>query len=335
MVSVGPRPRVSVVIAFLNAERYLAEAIQSVVAQTYEDWELFLVDDGSTDGSAAVAEDYAGRDARITCLHHPDRRNFGASASRNLGMRNARGEYLAYLDADDAWLPTKLEEQVRLLDDSPDVGMVYGPALEWYSWTGRPRDRARDSLRNNAVPPSTVLRPPQMLSLFLRNQRAVPSPSGILVRTAAIRNVGGSEESFRSIYDDQVLYAKVGLTTSALVTDRCWYKYRVHEAQRVSLSVRAGDGLRIREEFLRWLEGYLERGGYAGTEIWAAVQRELRPFNDPFLNKVERARHLAGRIKMGLKRRMTELLPIGPSPAPVAEPRAGAVEERPGRKVKR
>jgi len=328
-------PRVSVVIAFLDADRYLAEAIESVIGQTFEGWELLLVDDGSTDESSSIAMDYAERDGRVSYLTHQGHRNLGASASRNLGMRHAWGEYLAFLDADDVWLPGKLEEQVALLDGTAEVGMVYGPAYEWAGWTGRPRDRARDRIRDNGVPSGTIFRPPEMLTLFLRNQRTVPSPSGVLFRTSVIRSVGGSEESFRSIYDDQVLYAKLGLATASYVSDRCWYKYRVHEAQRVNLSLKAGDGLRVREEFLRWLQAYLEHRGLRGTEIWASVQHELRPFNDPFLNKVERARHWAGRIKMGLMRRLGGLMPVGRSAARVAESRGGEGKHVSQRQVER
>ena len=93
---------VSTIIIFLNAERFLAEAIESVLAQTYPTWELWLVDDGSTDRSSQLARDYAARHAaRIHYLEHPGHENRGKSASRNLGLRHARGEYVALLDADD------------------------------------------------------------------------------------------------------------------------------------------------------------------------------------------------------------------------------------------
>lgn len=97
---------VSATIAFLNAEKFLAETIESVLAQTYPNWELWLVDDGSTDGSSQIARDYAARHAdRIHYLEHPGHENRGKSASRNLGLRHARGRYVTWLDADDVWLP--------------------------------------------------------------------------------------------------------------------------------------------------------------------------------------------------------------------------------------
>src|SRR5271154_2347778 len=105
-------PLVSTIIIFLNAEKFLAEAVESVLAQTYPTWELWLVDDGSTDDSSRIARDYATRHAaRIHYLEHPGHENRGKSASRNLGLRHSRGSYVALLDADDVWLPGKLTNQ--------------------------------------------------------------------------------------------------------------------------------------------------------------------------------------------------------------------------------
>jgi len=118
-------PRVSVVMPVCNAAAFLEEAVRSVLEQTYGSWELLLIDDGSTDGSRALAERFAAEHpARIRCLHHPNNENRGASATRNLGISHARGEYLALLDADDVWLPGKLEKQVVFLDLHPEVAAV-------------------------------------------------------------------------------------------------------------------------------------------------------------------------------------------------------------------
>src|SRR5919198_1004258 len=105
-------PLVSAIIIFLNAERFIQEAIESVFAQTYDAWELLLVDDGSTDGSTAIARRYAEQHpGKVRYLEHNGHQNRGKSASRNLAIRNCTGEYIAFLDADDVWLPRKLEQQ--------------------------------------------------------------------------------------------------------------------------------------------------------------------------------------------------------------------------------
>src|ERR1700687_4623324 len=97
---------VSVVVAFYNAERFLAEAIDSVLAQTYPRWELLLVDDGSRDSGPEIAHEYAARNpGRIYCLAHPGHRNLGPCTARNLGVRHSTGQYIAVLDSDDVWLP--------------------------------------------------------------------------------------------------------------------------------------------------------------------------------------------------------------------------------------
>ena len=103
---------VSIIIIYFNAAEFFREAIESVLAQTYDHWELLLVDDGSSDGCAEIATMYAAREpSRISCLQHDGRRNLGMSASRNLGIHNAKGKYLAFLDADDYWLPDRLSKR--------------------------------------------------------------------------------------------------------------------------------------------------------------------------------------------------------------------------------
>ena len=204
-------PRVSVIIIFLNEERFLREAIESVFAQTDRDWELLLVDDGSSDRSTDIvrqyAEDYAGK---VRYLEHDGHRNRGMSASRNLGIRHARGTYIATLDADDVWFPHKLQQQVAVLDSQPEAGMVYGTTQYWHSWTGNPEDRQRDSIRELGIQPNTLLRPPALLP-FLLDGKTTPSNSNILVRREVVAAVGGYEESFRGIFEDQAFLAKVCL----------------------------------------------------------------------------------------------------------------------------
>src|SRR5262249_40463181 len=102
------KPLVSVIMIFLNAEPFIEEAIDSVLQQTYADWELLLVDDGSSDASTQIARRFAaGLPGRVRYLEHDQHVNLGKSASRNLGISEARGEFIAFLDADDVWLPHK------------------------------------------------------------------------------------------------------------------------------------------------------------------------------------------------------------------------------------
>ena len=113
-------PRVSVVMAVHDGERWLRAAIDSVLAQTFEDLELIVVDDGSTDGSAAIVRGV--EDGRIRLIAND--RNLGLAASLNRGVAAARGEFIARLDADDLAMPERLARQVAFLDGNPDVGMT-------------------------------------------------------------------------------------------------------------------------------------------------------------------------------------------------------------------
>lgn len=110
MSTVKAKPLVSVIIPLYNCEKYVSEALDSLVAQTMPDWEALLVDDCSQDGSAAVADAYAASDSRIRVLRQDE--NGGAARARNRALENARGRFVAYLDSDDFWMPTKLERQV-------------------------------------------------------------------------------------------------------------------------------------------------------------------------------------------------------------------------------
>jgi len=109
----------TIVIPVYNGERYLADAIQSVLDQTYQNFEVILVDDGSTDGSAVVAKRFG------EAIRYVHQANGGVCKARNTGIAVARGTYLAFLDQDDLWLPEKLAVQVAYLDSHPEVGAVY------------------------------------------------------------------------------------------------------------------------------------------------------------------------------------------------------------------
>jgi glycosyltransferase involved in cell wall biosynthesis len=112
-------PLVSVIIPTCNRRLMLNNAIASVVAQSFGDWELIVVDDGSTDGSAAVAGEWVKRDSRIRC--EVTKAPSGGSAARNIAINLARGEFIAFLDDDDSWRPAKLSEQVAALKRTPDA----------------------------------------------------------------------------------------------------------------------------------------------------------------------------------------------------------------------
>jgi glycosyltransferase involved in cell wall biosynthesis len=301
---------VSTIIIFLNAEKFLGEAVESVLTQTYPTWELWLVDDGSTDRSSQLARDYAaGHADRIHYLEHPGHENRGKSASRNLGLRHARGEYVALLDADDIWLPGKLTNQVPALEAHPTAAMLYGPALVWCSWSGKPEDQSKDYLTQTGVPPNTLVSPPTLASSFIRSEAFLPSPCSMLFRRDAIETVGGFEDAFRDQYDDMVLNQKLLLRYPAFVADGCWGWYRQHSDNSCAVALRTGllsyDGPSpARGEYLLWLEGYLKSTGSAGTEVWATLQEELWPYRHPHLFQFSKRAERAKTVTRVIARRM-------------------------------
>ena len=137
---------VSIVMPFFNTrEAFLVEAVDSIRNQTYENWELLLIDDGSDAALSKIAKGVArGQPDRIRYLEHDQHRNLGISASRNRGILAARGEYIAFLDADDVWDAHQLEEQVELLLLRPEAAMLYGNTIYWRSWESRPDESKRD-----------------------------------------------------------------------------------------------------------------------------------------------------------------------------------------------
>lgn len=264
-------------MTFLNMqEAFFREAIESVLAQTGSDWELLLVDDGSTNENSEVAREYVRQDpARLRYLHHDEHRNLGMSASRNLALRHSRGEYIAFLDADDVWLPDKLERQIPILAFWPDAALTYWNTLSWYSWTGDTADEERDHLRTLGVPLDRLIDPPLLIVGYLLGRAAIPCMCSLLARRSAIQRVGGFEESFPGLYEDQVFYAKMMLAYPVVVSGGWKEKYRRHSDSCTSVADRAGQTYEGHERYLRWLEEYLATERMQGTYVWKIVQRRL------------------------------------------------------------
>lgn len=139
-------PLVSVIIPVFNCEAYLAEAVGSVLAQTYRPLEIVIVNDGSTDGSAEVARSFDDPSVRY-CYQE----NAGIGAARNKGIDLARGEYFAFLDADDIWAPEKLSLQMACLEKDPDLEIVFGQVTEFRQSTPGGPPSARAGAEGQAV----------------------------------------------------------------------------------------------------------------------------------------------------------------------------------------
>jgi glycosyltransferase involved in cell wall biosynthesis len=201
-------PLVSVVITAYNASKWIGETLESVLAQDFTDFEVIVVDDGSTDDTTAVVAGFGGR---VCCIHKP---NGGQPSARNVGIRAARGEYIAFVDADDLWAKEKLRLQVDLIKRT-GVAWVYCDAYTFDDKSGRRLGRFGKANRQYD---GDILK-----SLFLA--QFIPSPTPIIRRTV-FEHVGYFDEHIR-VAEDWNMWLKiaahypVGLVSVPLADYRC------------------------------------------------------------------------------------------------------------------
>jgi len=303
------QPAVTAIMIFFNAERFIDEAIASVLEQTFEGWELVLVDDGSTDRSSHIAQHYANRyPERMRYLEHPRHENRGMSSSRNLGLRHARGEFIAFLDSDDVWFPRKLEEQLEILKSHPQAAMVYGATQYWYSWTGMAEDERRDFVHPLGVPADTLVNPPYLARVLLQNQ--VVTTTGSLARREIFQQLGGYEEGFRGMFEDQIFYSKVSLKLPIFVSSQCWYKYRRHSDSCCAIAEASGRHHGERLSFLKWLETYSSEQGVEDVELRRAIKNEQWKSRYPALARLrEQLNYRASMLFQRLKSLARHVIP--------------------------
>lgn len=204
----GARPLISVITPAFNRADYLGTAIESVLAQTYPHFEMHVVDDGSTDGTPALMERYRD-DERI---HYHRQANQGQSVARNLGIAHSSGDYICFLDSDDAFLPTKLEESVTAFQDNPQAGVVYGDYImidhAGNEWTRENMPRHSGAitarlLRDNFVSMNTTMS-----------------------RRHLIREAGGFDPDDR-LAEDYGLWLRISALARFQYVPRYWTYYRV------------------------------------------------------------------------------------------------------------
>jgi glycosyltransferase involved in cell wall biosynthesis len=211
---------VSVLMPSFNYERYLPLAVNSVLAQTFSDLELIIVDDCSSDGSRAIAENYARVDDRVRTVFHTVNR--GLAATRNTALAASSGKFIALCDADDIWLPEKLEHQLDAFRGREELGLVHSDALimdakgclsgqQFSRLFHRKNQRTSGDLFDE---------------LCRRNFICVPS---VVLRREAILYAGGFEERLRSL-EDWVCWTKVSRNYQFEYIDAALVHYRMHSA---------------------------------------------------------------------------------------------------------
>ena len=322
MTSTGPMaPRVSVVIIFLNPGAFLEEAVGSVLQQTFTDWELILVDDGSTDESSRFAADTATQSAgRVRYLEHSGHANLGTSVSRNVGMEAARGEYLLYLDADDVLFIDALDSLHTLAESERGIDAVFGSTI-WWNWA--PEFADRDDWLQSYGRWVGRFDPPTLLTAMVADESLHPANCSTLLRRRTLLEFGGFEPDFRGMYEDTVLLAKLMLSHSVLVTARTFSAYRMHPASQCHRAAAEGTYHRFepneaRGRYLRWLKRYNRAVGGLNLHLSFVIERELWAYDQPLLFRIANSRKLHRLLRR--MRRRPRADPVGPASTGAEQP---------------
>ena len=233
-------PLVSVVIPTFNRKALVCEAIDSALGQHYENFEIIVVDDGSTDGTAEHLEARYGSKVSIVRNRSPT----GCGPAKNLGAQQARGELLAFLDSDDIWLPNKLNNQVEVLQaGGPNVGLV-GSACSYIDVAGADLGRA------------TYPRKRTTYADFCVRVQLPGSGSNHLIRTEVFRGEGGFDEALTRAQDKD-LWRRIRRSHDVAFSNEVTAKIRAHEGERVGVDIdvrirsRLAGDQKIEERLLR------------------------------------------------------------------------------------
>ncbi len=275
-VFVTSSPLVSAIIIFFNGEKYLEEAINSIITQTYQNWELLLVDDGSTDESPGIAKKYVDTWAgKIKYMQHEGHQNKGMSATRNLGIKQAKGKYIGFLDADDVWLPCKLLDQVGVFEQYQQCAMVYGRTQIWHSWSGSLEDQKKDYFLPMGVKPNSVIFPPKILLLLLENKVQSPTTCNVLIKKEVFERVGLFQEDFLGMFEDAAFFYKATLSSPIYVSDKFWARYRQHDESCCSISSKENKDEIARYRLLKWFKRYLNSEKKISLKVSVALYKEI------------------------------------------------------------
>jgi glycosyltransferase involved in cell wall biosynthesis len=271
--SPAPPPSVTVVIAFFNEARYLSTAIETVREQSVADWELVLVDDGSTDSSAVIADDAAAADpSRVRVVRHPDLGNAGLPASRNLGLAAARAPYVCFLDADDRWSRDKLARQLVEMANPHRPVMVCGP-----SWHEAADGQRRPEVVAVSPLAPRLLRRGRFARLMVRGAVRTPPPSDVMYRADALRRVGGVPDG-PNMHEDQRTFVAVSVAGPVMVLAAPLTIYTVRTDSMYG-SQRA-DGMRqVRQHraYEDWVTRYgVRHGPYGIAVVMSLLLHRLR-----------------------------------------------------------
>lgn len=263
-------PLVSVIIPSYNARRYIKETVDSVLAQTYKNIEIIVVDDGSTDGTREELAPYAAA-GKIRYFYQE---NAGQSAARNTAIAHAKGKYLALLDADDMFMPTKVEEQVAYLEAHPECGLSYCGMYHFFD-----PDVGKKYIFS--VPtPSGVLFKELLQGNFI-------NPLSVVLRKELLDKYGSFEPTFRRL-DEQALWLKLAFNgVKFCYLPRRLAYYRMHKSSLTNDAVYFRDTQKTLISFLRTIK-----------ETWFTSAQAQEYDIDGLIRKAEK-RFIIGKLMAG------------------------------------
>jgi glycosyltransferase involved in cell wall biosynthesis len=213
-------PRVSIIVPAYNAAVYLSYAIDSVLAQTYPGWEIVIVDDGSTDNTREVVDSYRPKlQGKLQYIHQPNR---GLPAARNTGIRAARGEFIALLDADDVWLPHRLARGLAVLDAHPETGLVHARVVRI-----DPRGSVTGQLK---VEPKYMS---GRIACYIYTRRAHIVCPTVMFRRSCLEAVGWFDEAMQAT-EDRDLWFRIALRYQVAYIDEVLAQYRISPSSMTS-----------------------------------------------------------------------------------------------------
>lgn len=258
-------PRVSIIVAAYNAARYLSAAINSVLTQTYADWEIIVIDDGSTDGTSSVVRSYSPKlGAQLRYVYQANR---GVSAARNRGIREARGEFVAILDADDVWLPARLARGVAVMDSSPRVGLVHSRIA---------RINSDGTIFDYLVFPARYQS--GMIAVDLYTRRANILSATVLLRKRCLNDVGNFDETMHTC-EDRDLWFRLAEHYEVAYIDEILAHYRVNTGGATS------DPDRMLKGQLFFVRKHYKRGSCGWVALCRALAQIYREQGDLFFSR--------------------------------------------------
>lgn len=220
---------VSIIIPAYNAEKYIAETIDSVLAQTYSNWELIIVNDGSTDNTLSVIENYSRNDKRISFI---SKQNTGVSDTRNTGIAKAKGEYIALLDADDVWLPKNLEKKIILLKENNSLGFVFSNMFQ------------ADKDLKNQIPAPEGKDTKILEDLLLWNGEVIPGPcSNLVIRKTCFESGIRFDKQLTTIADQNLTVQLAAKYSGKIIPENLWVYRILPGSMSKSLAVMEKDSL--------------------------------------------------------------------------------------------